>query len=275
MPNSADLPYLLCLLEDESVRRSIQDQLSAFGGTLEDAIEAQQIGLTPLQALEIRSLLDEHYNEWIVQQWSRLLLTYNDMELLERAQHLIVQYQFGRLYPASLRSMLDALADEFDVRYTERDAMLLAEFLFHGSALCGVAQEDYDNPYNSNLVYVIEQRRGIPISLVCIYMLVGWRLGLTIGGYNFPGHFFALVHTKNKKLVVDCFDQGRIIPREQLVALASLLRMVESPLVECDTIAIVQRVLRNLIHAYALANQPNHARTMERLQMLLGDLRRA
>lgn len=273
MPNVADLPYLLHLLEDESLRRSILEQLSTFGSTLEDAIEAQQIRLTPLQALEIRSLWDQQDNEWIVQQWSRTHHIEDDMELLKRAQELIAQYQFGRLYPAKLRSMLDALADEFDARYTQRDALLLAEFLFQGYALRGVEQEGYYNPFNSNLVYVIEQRRGLPINLVCIYMLVGWRLELSIGGYNFPDHFLALVHTKGKKLVVDCFDRGRILPREQLLAMAHLLRTDEAPPIECDTIAILQRVLRNLIYAYTLADQPHHARTMERLQALLRESR--
>ncbi len=54
------------------------------------------------------------------------------------------------------------------------------------SVLGGTETMDYGDPQNSNLVHVITRRAGLPISLACVYILVGQRMGLAIEGCNFP-----------------------------------------------------------------------------------------
>lgn len=230
-------------------------ELAAFGPSLEDEIVRRGILLNAQQALLVRSLLDDTYREWIVHAWKEWMERGDDEnEKLERAHDLIAQFQYGRLYPVKLRALLDALADEYDAHYAERDTLLLAEFLFQGYALRGAEKEDYYNPLNSNLVYVIEQRRGIPISLASIYILVGERLGLKIEGMNFPGHFLALAHHGRKEVVVDCYNGGAVVEGE---GRASIVR--------CNTMLIAVRVLRNLMNAYERARDLENAHTMSRL----------
>ena len=122
---------------------------------------------------------------------------------------------------------------------------------------------------NSSLVYVIERRRGIPISLVAIYMLVGRRLGLTIEGCNFPGHFLALAREVDTTFVIDCYNGGLVIDNAILsryfdpvtVTVEDLLRL------RATTPMIVSRVLRNLLNAYRATAQ---SKDLELIEELLG-----
>lgn len=265
------LPSLLGLLEDESIRPSVMNALGAFGPTLEEDIRLLQIPLSAQQALLVRSLLDEQYEARVVGQFTQWMQEDKEDERLERFQRLVAEFQFGKLYPAQLRSLLDALADEYDARYAVRDPLLLAEFLFQGYALRGVAEDDYYNPLNSNLIYVIEQRRGIPISLACIYILVGRRLDIRIEGCNMPGHFLAMFRKHRRNVYVDCYRAGTVLDVDTVRTMYSALTRRELATLQCDDFVIAARVLRNLAFAYEYHRQHRHARTVQRLYNLLAD----
>ncbi|MBX2991330.1 MAG: transglutaminase family protein [Bacteroidetes bacterium] len=263
-PDIRQLPALIRLLEDESLREVVIAQLSLFGDSLEDEIGRQGIALNATNALLIRPLLT-HYRVWLKEQWGSWQEKKTENERLESALDLIARFQFGRLYPAKLRTLLDNLADEYDARYTRRDALDLAEFLFQGYGLGGVESDDYYNPLNSNLVYVIEQKRGIPISLACVYMLVGDRLGLKIEGCNFPGHFLAVASIRQEKVLVDCYNGGKTISKEALANAKAKLSGFDILRLKCTTGMIVARVLHNLVAEYETTGDVESASIMKEL----------
>ncbi len=53
--------------------------------------------------------------------------------------------------------------------------------------------KDYSKSENSSLNYVLNQKRGIPISLALVLMGVSRNLGLTAEGINYPGHFLVRI----------------------------------------------------------------------------------
>ncbi|MDB5050515.1 MAG: uncharacterized protein JWO30_3586 [Fibrobacteres bacterium] len=158
-------------------------------------------------------------------------------------------------HPA-LGSMLDGLAGEFRLSGEPLRATALARFLFSQKGFKG-AEGDYYNPGNSDLVQVIEKNQGIPISLACIYMLVGHRLGFDISGCDVPEHFLTRVAEDGKDVIIDCFDGGRILEADRLAQLEQKYAPEFSRLLKTTAKpeAIVARVLRNLINAYHLAGE--------------------
>ena len=54
---------------------------------------------------------------------------------------------------------------------------------FHGN------EEDYYDPKNSFLNDLLDRRTGIPITLSVLYMEIASRIGLSLAGVGFPGHF--------------------------------------------------------------------------------------
>jgi regulator of sirC expression with transglutaminase-like and TPR domain len=130
----------------------------------------------------------------------------------------------------------------------------LGRFLFETKGFKG-AENDYYDPANSDLVQVIEKGKGIPISLACVFMLVGSRLGMDIAGCDVPEHFLTRAMEGGKEVIIDCFDGGRVVEADRLAQLElkyapEFTRLLRTT---ADPEAIVARVLRNLINAYHLA----------------------
>ncbi len=50
-------------------------------------------------------------------------------------------------------------------------------------------RDDYYDPRNSYLNEVLARRTGIPITLALVYLELGRRLGVSLAGISFPGHF--------------------------------------------------------------------------------------
>ncbi len=268
MPNPRQLPHLLKLLDDDSpiVKESVIKELSEFGPSLDRELARQRITLSKDQQQLIAALLEEHNRTWLKEIWPSLMEIEDEKEKLETALGWIAEFQYGRAYPTRLTPLLDKLADDFESTTRKRDALTLAHFLFTKKQLRGVETEYY-NPYNSNLVYVIEQKRGIPISLASIYILVGSRLDFDIEGINLPGHFLARSAVGKQNYIVDCYRGGRCLDVNDLITLnnGALLPLSDLLQLECDSDTIIARTLRNLANAYEQEKNDESATLMKEL----------
>lgn len=77
-------------------------------------------------------------------------------------------------------------------------------------------EEDYYDPRNSFLNEVLERRTGIPITLSVLYIEVARRLGLTLYGVGFPGHFLVKHVGTEEEIVIDPFHGGEVRTIEEL-----------------------------------------------------------
>lgn len=294
-PTSPQLPFLIRLMDDASprVRERVAAQLCAFGDNLEAEIAAQGIVLSASQRLALSLLRIEERVAPI--SWLSWRSRQRDSDKIEDALSYLSkwqasceapnEYSFGAsrqldLMPprsqeneknddTTLSELLDELAQEF--RATGRpwhpealSAWLFVEQGFRGDTL------DYYNVRNSDLRRVIEDRRGIPISLACVFLLVGARLGLDIRGCNFPGHFLVHARTGGVDLLFDCFDAGRLLTPFETNA----IRKAEPSLLSQRTTpeSIVARVLRNLAVSYEHSGQRAQ---VQFAQTLLNELQQA
>jgi len=272
MGNPKQLPHIIKLLDDDSpvVKENVVKELSSFGPSLNKELARLKIVLSKDQQQRIANLLEEFNRTWLRGQWPSLIECEDDMEMLEMAMGWISEFQLGRGYPAKLPALLDKLADEFDASVRKQDALTLAHFLFTKKQLHG-AEVDYYNPFHSNLVHVIEQKRGVPISLAAIYMLVGWRLDFDIAGINLPGHFLARSSVGKQNYIVDCFKGGRCLDVNDLITLnnGALLPLSDLLQLECDSATMIARTLRNLINAYEQEQNAENAALMKELLEVL------
>ena len=272
MPDISTLPYLLQLLDDQSdvVRNAVARELAEFGPALEPALSGLSAPPSPGQRHVIRTLLADYSRRALREVWPQWYGLDDDYAKLETALSLIADFQNGPTYPVALRELLDKLAAEFRAtRESSPDPLQLAQFLFSEKGLTGERNEYY-HPSNSNLVYVIEARRGLPISLSIIYMLVGRRLGMTITGCAWPRHFFARVETGGTFHLVDCFSEGHAVDLDSFLKMQGPSREAARSVIEgvVNAELIIIRVLNNLIHAYA---QVDHAANRELFTQLLRD----
>jgi hemimethylated DNA binding protein len=257
MPDKSQLPYLLKLLGDDSeeIRDTVLTEFASFGPTLEETLK-KQFELDVNQRKLLQPILKNHRKDWLKRTWPSWFELDNAYRKIEIACSIIAQYQYGLCYPVSLHSLLDQLADEFTDKRLNKDAFQLARFLFTEKKLTG-ADTDYYHPRNSNLIYVILEKQGIPISLASVLILTGNRVGITIEGCNFPGHFLARAWLEDKMVLIDCYHGGQIIKSDQLLENPSpSVRDGDSVLHgEFSAEAMIERMLRNLVRAYQHKNE--------------------
>jgi regulator of sirC expression with transglutaminase-like and TPR domain len=254
MSTPPQLLHLLKLLDDDTpvVRQAVREQLAGMRRHLPEELERLGQPLSDEQEHLLDEILKPVCQEELQQTWLAWRWLSSPQEQLEQALGQLSAFLGGWKYgKEDLTQRLDSLADQASRNGAGHDARQLAEFLFatrRGHARLTGNSRDYYASHNSNLLWVLDNGMGNPISLCCIYMLVGPRLGFKIEGCNFPGHFLARVQTDGKNWLVDCFNRGRFMLAEDV----SKHHPAANPAMD-DVIneaapaeAIIARVLRNL-----------------------------
>jgi regulator of sirC expression with transglutaminase-like and TPR domain len=195
---------------------------------------------------------------------------------LARAALAIAAEEYAGLETGPYLARLDALARDVEEASTGGDEMgILAALIDRLGRVEGFRgnREDYGDPRNSFLNEVLDRRVGIPLSLSLVYMLVGKRVGLTMGGIAFPGHFLSRCDLDEGFVVLDAFDGGRQLSLEDCQRLlqsfsrgASFEREMLEP---ASHRSILFRMLANLKGAYLKTGQEGRAlRILERMLLL-------
>ncbi|MBI4567626.1 MAG: hypothetical protein HY719_04430 [Planctomycetes bacterium] len=179
---------------------------------------------------------------------------------LEEAALMLCRLGDPTLDPLAVMESLDILADRVrdtarsggDRREEPLDALrrvLFEEAGFSGASVGEGAADDRD----SFLHEVLERKRGLPIALSLLTMLVGKRAGLAIDGIALPGHFIVQVQTPGGgRVFLDPFRNGR------RVTIAEMMVFVRALGAECfpddfapaEPGAVVLRMVRNLLAVY-------------------------
>lgn len=146
--------------------------------------------------------------------------------------------------------------------------MLFEEMGFMGN------HEDYYNPENSYLPWVLEHRRGLPITLTLIYKAVAEQVGISVRGINTPWHFMAAVEIDGQMMFVDPFDAGRALNREEVFARIENTVGISVPpddrlLAPATHGQWITRIIQNLIHVFGATQRQNDLAAMIELQALL------
>lgn len=76
--------------------------------------------------------------------------------------------------------------------------------------------ENYDNIQNADLVDVIDRRKGMPITLSILYIVVAQAQGWDVSGLNLPGHFVVRLEMDGQRLIFDPFNRCEILNAPEL-----------------------------------------------------------
>ncbi len=119
---------------------------------------------------------------------------------------------------------------------------------FHGS------RTDYDNPANSYMSRVIDEREGLPITLSVLFMELARELGVrSVVGVPLPSHFVVRYLPEEGSAPVefiDVFEQGKVLTLDQAAQLVSFntgRELLDEHLIPASKQQIVERMLRNLV----------------------------
>ncbi len=147
---------------------------------------------------------------------------------LDEAALLIAAETEDNIETAIYLEALDLLADKFERNFDARSGLgisanSLIDFIHNEEGFSGNIKDYYD-PGNSYLHRVIDTRYGIPITLALVHIALGSRLGISVCGINFPGHFLVR-YGSERHVIVDPFS-GRILSKPDC---SNLLRQIAGP----------------------------------------------
>lgn len=93
------------------------------------------------------------------------------------------------------------------------------------------ATQNYDASENADIVSVVENRRGLPVSLGVIYIHLARSCGFHIAGLNFPGHFLLRIDGPQGAVIFDPFNDAETLQPQELRA---TLKRYHGPAAEMD-----------------------------------------
>jgi regulator of sirC expression with transglutaminase-like and TPR domain len=251
---------LLGLLDDPSptVRRALLARFSAHGA----------VAATLLQEIAHRSnrVLARHA-AWFIDE---LKLTDPVSEFRSFIRSLNYELETGALLLArTVTPLLDitecrAGFDEMAARCRElisepstnrEKCRVINRVLFHEWGFRGNV-EQYTDPMNSFIDKVLMRRKGIPISLSVLYLLVAERLGIPLEPVGLPGHFVVGCYADEAPFFIDPFDQGLFRDADEVFALLRSNHISPKPsdLAPTTVREVLSRSCRNLANHYSAAS---------------------
>lgn len=144
--------------------------------------------------------------------------------------------------------------------------------VFFNSLHFGANTKNFHSPGNSMLNVVLQTRKGNPISLCVIYMLVAQKLKMPIYGVNLPNLFVMTYKTEDVQFYINAFNRGLIFSRKEIDQYIQNLNLQpnDSFYEPCTNEDIIVRVLRNLINSH---EKLGHTEKVDEVKSMLDVLR--
>lgn len=148
-----------------------------------------------------------------------------EMDLTEAALALALLFLPGLKpdrFRQHLRKMAEQVVEEYQLQLRHQKPDTLATKIgalkkvvhemngYHGDT------EHYDDIQNASIIRVIERRRGLPVALGILYIIMARRAGWAADGLNFPGHFLVRLEEEGERIILDPFQDGRIMDAASL-----------------------------------------------------------
>ncbi len=253
-----ELKALVSLLEDndEDIFEMVQAKIFSVGASLIPYLEEEWAKqLNP----EVQKRIENLVHDLQIRRLHSRLVAWRDSgatDLLE-GMWIITSYQYPEVQLGDLRMKLDRLYYDIWVEFQAGDLhpfdqIKTMNFAIFQKMKYRANTVNFHAVANSMINMVIDEKRGNPISLCVVYMLLAQRLNLPIFGVNLPNLFVLTYKTEGIQFYINVFNKGLIFSRTDIDNYVSQLNLPQNPSYyePCTNIDIVRRTLRNLLIAY-------------------------
>ena len=265
-PSLESREALLGLLDDPSpaVRKVLLSHFMARGPAARSFLEDLVKSSDRLLAVHARGYLEELKFTDPVAEFVGFIRSLNYE--LETGALLLSRTVFPRLDVGSCCEQLDALAARCRELFAEplsvrEKCRIINRVLFHENGFRGNI-EHYTDPLNSFLDQTLARRKGTPLSLSTIYLLVAQRLGMDLAPVGLPGHFMVGCYLEDAPLFIDPFEQGAFRSPVEVFAFLKANKVAPkiTDLAPTPVREVLCRTCRNLVNHYTLSGDTEHAK---------------
>jgi regulator of sirC expression with transglutaminase-like and TPR domain len=256
--NSSELKALVSLLDDSDneVSAHVENQIRALGDDIIPFLEKQweESGFDPILQKKIEELIhDLQYNNLLskLKKWKK-----EGAEDLLEGLWLIATYQYPELSLDNLKQEINKIYFEVwlqmrDETHPEDNIRILNQVFFDKYKF-SPNTKNFHSPSNSMVNQVLELKRGNPISLCSIYLLVAQKLNLPVFGVNLPSLFILTYESKNTQFYINVFNKGLIFSKKDIDSYLKQMNIAPQPMFyePCSNLEIIKRTLVNLVVSF-------------------------
>lgn len=190
------------------------------------------------------------------------------IDLLEGA-HIVARYQYPELGFFELLNPIEKIKHDAQQEINDNltaleKVKILNHILFDIHKFTGNTN-NYYSPQNSFLNQVILSKKGNPISLGIVYIILSQKLGLPIYGVNLPKNFILAFidefyellgsdspDSDNVLFYINPFNHGAVLGKKEIDFFLKQQNITPEDMFyqPCSNIEIIQRLLLNLIYSY-------------------------
>jgi regulator of sirC expression with transglutaminase-like and TPR domain len=254
-PSDKDIRALIGLLvDDEDSYELVRTQLLKMGEAVIPYIEEKRAAAQPEVAARMDAVCREVRFEKLKHEFWRLA-TAPECDL-ETGTLLLVKFGYPGLDTDVYKRWMDEVAAhvERDLPKDADEATRFSRLNAHVFQAMGFSGNDlhYYDPENSYLNRLIEKRRGIPVSMAVLYLLLARRLKISAFGVGTPGHFLVGYRGPEDRCYLDVYNKGRLMSAADVQKMLARAGYEFRPeyLHPANSRDIVIRMMRNLISIY-------------------------
>ncbi|RIV18912.1 hypothetical protein DYU11_25765 [Fibrisoma montanum] len=271
--NDNELKALISLLDDEDkeVVEHVEQRIRQMGGQMIPLLETEwESSFNPDFQKRIEELIHDLQYESVLERM-RNWKNGGAMDLLE-GLWIVATYQYPDLSLEKLQQDLEQLYYDvwLDIKPDMHplDQVRAMNNAFFTKLKFAPNTKHFHSPANSMINQVLETRRGNPIALCVIYMLIAKRLNLPIFGVNLP-NLFVLTYKDNNgvQFYINVFNRGLIFSKKDIDQYIDQLNLkhLDTFYQPCTNADIVRRVLRNLTLAFEKNGDTERVHEVERI----------
>ena len=273
-----ELKALVSLLDDQDdhIVTQVVDKIRSLGKDAIPYLEHEwENNFNPLVQRRIEDLIHDLQYELLkfrIEEW----YVSKDQDLLT-GLWMIATYQYPDLEIDKLKQDLEQIYYEawleFKPDLLPLDQIKVLNGVMFNKLKFGANTKNFHSPGNSMINVVLETRRGNPITLCIIYMLVAQKLKMPVYGVNLPNLFIVTFKDQKEPFYVNAFNKGLIFTRQDIENYIHELSLTpqNSFFEPCSTLEIIRRIFRNLIMSFDKMGEHEKAEEVKELLLLIAD----
>ncbi len=215
-PSERERAALISLLTDDdaSIYRVVRDRILSCGPGATEWLKPHTLSSDPVLRRRAQEITQHFLREKADDRFLAFCLSEGNDLNLEQGAWLLAQTQYPDINIEGYQALFDSYAGELlervDLR-ADADQLLGAfnNYVFEVLRFKGNEQNYYD-PENSYLNRVVDRRKGNPINLCLVYLMLARRLRLPLAGIGLPGHFICRFQTPTEEYYIDVFNNGKL-----------------------------------------------------------------
>jgi regulator of sirC expression with transglutaminase-like and TPR domain len=271
-----ELKALISLLDDDDqeILEHVEKKIISLGGSAIPLLESEwESNFNPKVQRKIEDLIHHLQFESLKGRLERWRLNNNE-DLLE-GMWLISQYQYPDLEYDKLKQEFEQIYfkvwPEFMPDANAFDQVKILNNAMFNKLKFTANKKNFHAPGNSMINIVLESKKGNPISLCVVYMLIAQKLSLPVYGVNLPNLFILTYKTKEVQFYINAFNKGLIFTKEDINNYLAHLNLAPLDLFyqPCSNVEIVSRVIRNLIVSFEKLGEQEKVKEVKMLLNIL------